>query len=329
MTRLIDIHRHLWDTDWFPPAHRLGFARSAANRSYPPRDPESILPRVGKDVYDPEGTAMIQQMDDLGIDASVIMILDWGIRYMMKGEPDSPLPISEINRQTLMLRDRYPGRVYGFAGVDPRRHGALELFEHAVKEWGAIGYKPYTPNGYFANDPALMPFYEKCSTLGVPVLVHCGGTGTSIADPLAEVAEQFPDLKIIMGHANLQGRFETGRYWRGIEIAAGAGAGNITLDITDWQVSGALDEYNIAAFWHALDVMRNAVGAHRIVWGTDMPMAGRGYELTRRWCEMFRNLPEEAARYNVKFTQAETELICHGNSERLLGLPEEVAAASG
>jgi predicted TIM-barrel fold metal-dependent hydrolase len=327
--RLIDIHRHLWDLEWFPPAHRMQFAVRAAARRYPMPDPQTILPRVGREVYDPDGSAMIQQMDDLGIDVSVIMVLDWGIRYMSRGEPDAPLPIAEINRRTLSLRQKYPGRVFGFAGVDPRRKGALQLLEVAVKEWGAIGYKPYPPNGYYANDPMLMPFYEKCCQLNIPVLVHCGGYGWAIPDPLEEIAEQFPDLQIIMGHANLQGRFESGTYWRGIQVAATAP--NIVLDLTDWQVLGTLEEHNIAEFWHVFDVMRNTVGAHRIVFGTDMPIAGKGYELTRRWCEMFRNLPEEAAQYGVRVTPAEADLICHGNAERLLPAlaPTQAAPASG
>lgn len=324
--RLIDIHRHLWDTDWFPPGHRLSFAKRAAARRFPPRDPYEILPRVGKDVYDPDGSVMIQQMADLGIDVSVIMVLDWAIKYMLHGGADSPTPISEINRLTLQLRDKYPGKVYGFCGVDPRREGAADLLEQAVKEWGAIGYKPYPPNGYYANDPALMVMYAKCVELNIPVLVHCGGYGYAIPDGLEDVAEIFPDLQIIMGHANLQGRFEQGTYWRGISLAAPYP--NITLDVTDWQVTGALEEHNIAEFWHVLDVMRNTVGAHRIVFGTDMPIAGKGYELTRHWCEMFANLPEEAAKYGVRFLPDEAELIAHGNAERLLGLPASVAAGA-
>src|SRR5262249_19805600 len=195
---------------------------------------------------------------------------DWGMPYASRGEPDSPLPIAEINRHICAMRDKYPGRIYVFAGVDPRRTNALELFETAVKEWGAIGYKPYTPNGYYANDPRLIPFYQRCSEWNLPVLVHCGGSpgGWAAPEPLGEIAVQFPDLKVLMGHANLQSRFETGYYWKAIQIASSVT--NITLDLTDWQVLGALDDENIAEFFHVLDVMRNSVGAHRILWGTDL-----------------------------------------------------------
>lgn len=319
---LIDIHRHLWDTDWFPPGHRMKAAVTAANKSVPPRDPLTILPRVGKEVYDPDGSKMIRDMDDLGIDISVIQVLDWGVAYSARGEPDSPTPIHEINRLILGMRDKYPGRVYGFMGVDPRRKEAASLLETAVKEWGAVGYKPYTPNGYYADDPLLFPLYQKCIDFDIPVLVHCGGGGWASPDPLERVAQALPDLKIIMGHANLQSRFESGAYWRALQIAGQCP--NITLDICDWQVLGAIEERNIAEFWHVLDVMRNTVGAHRIVWGTDMPMAGKSYELTRTWCSMMLNLVEEAAHYDVRFTPLEAEYLCFKNAARLIGLPEEI-----
>jgi predicted TIM-barrel fold metal-dependent hydrolase len=324
--RLIDVHRHLWNTDWFPPDHRRAFAVRAAHRTHPPREVEEILPRVGKGYYDPNGSGMVEQMDELSIDISIVMVLDWGMAYLSRGMPDSLLPIREINRQTLSLREKYPGRVYGFAGVDPRRAGAVDLLELAVREWGAVGLKVYPPCGFFASDSRAMPLYQKACDLGIPVLIHCGGSmfdllnKYAIPEPIEEVAVKFPDLQVIMGHVNLQARFESGAYWRGLQIAAGPT--NIFLDLTEWQVKGALEERNLPDLFHALGVMRDTVGAHRILWGSDLPWRGREYELTRRWAEIFRNLPDEAAKYDVGFSQSEAELIAHGNAERLIGIKD-------
>src|SRR5262249_34004767 len=153
-----DIHRHLWDADWFPPGHRMYGAKAWANRTFPPRDPAEVLPRLGQAVYDPDGTRMIAQMDDLGIDVSVILALDWGMAWVTRGEPDAPLPIAEINRITMSMREKYPGRAYAFCSFDPRRKDSLSNFELAVKEWGAIGLKVYPPCGYYADDPIMAPF---------------------------------------------------------------------------------------------------------------------------------------------------------------------------
>ena len=322
--KIIDVHRHIWDTDWFPPGHRMGFATRAAKRRLPERDPMEILPRVGQGVYDPDGSMTIRDMDDLGIDVSVLLVMDWGMHYLRRGMADSPMHPREINKKISEIAKKYPDRLQWFFGIDPRRDGALDAFKTAVKEWGAKGMKVYPPYGFYANDNAMLPFYQFASDAGVPVLIHTGGsmfemlTKWSIPEPVEEVAVQFPDLKIIWGHTNLQGRWESGAYWRAIQIAGSTW--NIYPEVGDWQVTGALDERNIADFWHVLNILRNSVGAHRVIWGTDLPMRGRGYETTRRWVEMFKNLPEEAAKYGVSFTQEEAEMICHGNLERLLNL---------
>ncbi len=83
---------------------------------------------------------------------------------------------------------------------------------------------------------------------------------------------------------------------------------------------GAIEDRNIAEFFRVLGHMRREVGAHRILWGTDLPMRGSGFQLTKRWAEIVRNLPEEAAKHGVTFTQEEAEFIAHGNAERLLGI---------
>lgn len=58
--------------------------------------------------------------------------------------------------------------------------------------------------------------------------------------------------------------------------------------------------------------------AHRILFGTDEPSVIPGdFERTKKWVGLFKNLPEVAKRYGVEFSQEETELILHGNGERI------------
>jgi predicted TIM-barrel fold metal-dependent hydrolase len=67
-----------------------------------------------------------------------------------------------------------------------------------------------------------------------------------------------------------------------------------------------------------LNIMRDVVGAHRILFGTDEPSLIPGdFELTKRWVQLFKNLPEGAKKYGVDFSQEETELILYGNAERI------------
>jgi len=67
-----------------------------------------------------------------------------------------------------------------------------------------------------------------------------------------------------------------------------------------------------------LKIMRDAVGAHRILFGTDEPAINqRDFELTKKWVELFKDLPNVAKNYGIDFSQEETELILHGNVERI------------
>ena len=83
-----------------------------------------------------------------------------------------------------------------------------EQAEYAVKELGVKGFKMLPSYSYFyPNDTAMYPFYEVARDLGVPLLFHTGtsifkGTRIKYADPLLldDVADDFPDLTIIMEH---------------------------------------------------------------------------------------------------------------------------------
>ena len=69
------------------------------------------------------------------------------------------------------------------------------------------GVKFYPPCGFYPNDPAFFPFYEKCVELDIPIFSH-SATGSPpflegiYADPIYfdSVAAKFPDLKIVLVH---------------------------------------------------------------------------------------------------------------------------------
>jgi predicted TIM-barrel fold metal-dependent hydrolase len=77
-------------------------------------------------------------------------------------------------------------------------------------------------------------------------------------------------------------------------------------------------------FMRKLKLMRDQVGAERILFGTDQPSynpdSQEDDELARRWAQLFKNLPKVAKQYGVNFSQEEAELMLHGNAERILKL---------
>jgi hypothetical protein len=79
---------------------------------------------------------------------------------------------------------------------------------YAVDKLGIKGFKLLPSyQHFFPNNQALFPFYEYVQSLTMPIMFHTGtsifhGTRIQYADPLLldEVADQFPNLNIIMEH---------------------------------------------------------------------------------------------------------------------------------
>jgi len=79
---------------------------------------------------------------------------------------------------------------------------------HAVEDLGMKGFKLLPSYQHFyPNDPSFFTFYEYVQSKGLPVMFHTGssvfqGTRIKYADPLLldDVADEFPDLKILMEH---------------------------------------------------------------------------------------------------------------------------------
>lgn len=83
-----------------------------------------------------------------------------------------------------------------------------EQARNAVEKLGVRGFKLLPSYQYFYPDDRMMfPFYEYVQSLKMPIMFHTGtsifhGTRIRYADPLLldEVADQFPNLNIIMEH---------------------------------------------------------------------------------------------------------------------------------
>ncbi len=312
--KVIDIHRHYWGKGWDPPG-RI--------KAYPKRHPVTLEQVEAKYTRDPDGSKMIEEMDLLGTDVAVLHTVDSGLVF----PGDLPTDIEMINRFHCELAKRYPGKVHALFGIDPRRPGGVKLFEKAVTEWGAKGLSLWPISGFYANEPMCYAYYQKCLDLGVPLTCHAGyqHAAESLAkygDPihLDEVARDFPDLTIIMCHTGLD-KAPSDHWWETAVVVA-ATKPNIHVDVADWQRGGVRVMDDMPELFRKLKIMRDQLGAHRILFGTDQPSYNpenqENDELSRQWVQLFKNLPEEGRKYGVDFSQEEAELIAHGNAERIL-----------
>ena len=325
--RVIDSHIHYFkDSTWFPEGWNRDVAMREALNTWPQKDYKKLMEEgsgfgtESHEPVDPDGSRLIQDAQDCGIDVSIILPIDIGLTY----EEDAPASIEEINRGSMDVADKYPGKVYSYCGVDPRRPNAVELFEKVITQWGGKGLKLYPPCGFIPNDPICFPLYNKAVELDVPILFHCGPTwafgwrgGYSHPRYLEDVAVQFPDLKIIIGHSGIQTL--SGNAWWEEALGIAWGKFNVYLGIGGWQEKVASMTHKIPEFLHKLRIMCDTVGAHRIVWGTDLP----GFELPHdkieaiHYTRILRNLVEVGDEHGVVFSREEVELIANGNSERI------------
>lgn len=88
--------------------------------------------RTIAECWDPEGTQTIARMDTAGVHASVMMPMDHGLSVQDQGV----IPIREKNRLCAELTRRHAGRLFSFAGVDPRRRDALAIRRQGVEQMG-------------------------------------------------------------------------------------------------------------------------------------------------------------------------------------------------
>jgi uncharacterized protein len=181
---IIDTHSQLWTKEAiesFPKAMADGYKH------------------MFKDIGMPSIEGTLKDMDDAGVDKSVIVAIDAETIHNYKVS-------NELVAKTV---EQYPDRLIGFASADPNKgENAVGEFEKAITELGLKGLKllPHLVD-LDINDKKIYPFYEVAQKLNVPVLFHTGtqfhaGTKIKYCRPLFvdEVAIDFPSLKLIIAH---------------------------------------------------------------------------------------------------------------------------------
>src|SRR5262249_28647832 len=113
----------------------------------------------------------------------------------------------ECNRWVAEAAKRFPGRVLGYAYVNPGyTREAVEEIRRLVRDHGFIGVKLY--NEYRCTEPVVFPIVELAIELGVPILHHAGHAHYVLEDQprisdgghLAELARRYPEAKLICAH---------------------------------------------------------------------------------------------------------------------------------
>jgi predicted TIM-barrel fold metal-dependent hydrolase len=313
LANVIDAHVHLFLKGCLPQHWYDTVARRWADSAWPARDPASLKVEAG--LIDEDAALLPAELDRAGIDAAVVQTLDWSIEF-----GDAPIAIGDVHARYGELQRRNPGRIFFGAGIDPRRKDAVELLNDAVGRHDLKALKIYPPAGYLASDPVCHPLYRKCIELGLPLVVHTAFVGYPhvgrYAYPLwlNDVQLAFPDLTIVLAHSGYP-------FWSEEAIEVASHHPRSFLEVSNWNLLLERDRERVLRL---IVRMRDAVGAHRVLFASDHlggPRFSGGRSKLPEWVEFFRELPKSGPGVGATFSEEEVALILGENARRVFRLP--------
>jgi len=234
--------------------------------------------------------AQIHYAQKAGIDKLIVSSLGtWGMHspaYMSSMED-----VVRGNRFVYEKTRQYPGFLYGYCYLNPIfGPQALEELRHCVEELGLVGIK--LGGALRASDPDLHPLVERAIEYDIPILHHVyqhrvkEHPNIEVSDPsdIRQLAQEYPELKIIVAHIGGGGDWEFG-------LRAIADCPNVYMDL-----SGSVADMG------QMDLALRYLGPQRLVFGTDLTI-----ETALARLEVLEISPEEK------------DLITHKNAQRLFG----------
>ena len=189
---------------------------------------------------------MVKAMEDYNIERSIICHRD--------------------NSETVNAINRFPQELVGIAWLSPfDGENAVAELDRLVKVNKFQGLKLHPLfSAFTANDPVVYPLMDKARELSIPVFIHSGHAPFSLPWSIAQLAEVYPDVPIVMVHMG---------HGHGIYIQAAIDMAmkydNIWLETSGMPMHTKVKE------------AYERVGAERIFWGSDAPFHDYGVEILR------------------------------------------------
>lgn len=188
---------------------------------------------------------LIAQMDEFNVEKTIV----------------STFPIDE----SIQAADKYPDRLIGAAWINPMDPGALDAVRDAVVNHGfkAIKLHPLAQS-YLPNDECVFPVAELARELDIPLMIHTGHPPFSLPWSVAQLAELYPDVKMVMihmGHGNgmyIQSAIDMAKKYP-----------NLYLETSGMPMHTKIKEAYMQ------------VGSDRIMWGLDAPFHHPTVEIQR------------------------------------------------
>lgn len=217
---------------------------------------------IGTSVYGHSQTPgeLIRRMDQYGIEKAVVFPFT---------PPD--LDFARANDYIAGAVKNYPARLVGFARVDPRLvQNSTREIERAIADLKLRGVKMHPLEQAFQiNSAHVRPVFEKCADLRVPAFVSAGHPLLSNAIQVGDLAEELPDLTMIMAHC---GQLDTSGLGHFDALAALQENKNLYAD-----TSGYPETMRSGFFENVL----KSIGPNKLIFGSDSPPMHQQLELIR------------------------------------------------
>lgn len=307
---IIDVHRHMVAKGTVQGDYIRGAQKSFAmmyRKTYNVEiSDQDFTEKVVRPLIDPHADNIIEEMDEAGVDKTIIFGVDYGLLF---GE--APIHIFDQNELYYAnAAKRHEDRLIAFMAIDPRRKGAQKHCEQAYNEWGMKGFKLHAGVGYMPDDPVCYWVYEKAAEWNIPIMVHTGGAPSvalrwenSRPAYFASAAARYPEVDFILAHCGDVG-------WWQEAVQAAAWLKNVYVDLSIWQKS--YKKLPKERFYQWLRDIIDIAGAEKIFFATDAPYPNLLCPL-KEWVKVFSE-PDT----NIQFTQEEKTLILGEAARKVL-----------
>lgn len=299
---MVDIHAHLAYKDFFSNEFIEGISENTyeqLNEETKNVTSQSFLKKVVlNNLLDKDGSKLINQMDNAGIDKSVLLVVDF-----YYGKTGHVLSLEEIHKKHYEISQKWDGRFILFSGIDPRRGSdGLELFEKCIVDYNFRGLKLYPPCGFELDEEILYPYYEICNHYNISVLTHIGPSiktmknNFNFPESVLRAAEIFKNVQFILGHAGVL-FFEQ-------SLPLCKDRPNVNVDVSGFQLLKNNQPYLEQCM---MEFFNSA--PEQILFGTDWPMFNLN-GTQKSWVDYFAKMD--------KITSRDLERFFSGNALRIL-----------
>ena len=330
--RSIDVHAHL-TPQCFWQATENGGDWHSLKREKDERGHENAVVGGRRQVLPPRARwtpeERLADMDSLGVDVHVVSPYVGFYNYDLDAKSAAATSRATNDEISAMTR-AWPKRFAGL-GTLPMQDvkGAISELERCVTRLGLKGAEINDHvNGHTLDEPEFRPFWEAAEQLGALIFFHQAGetlvtprtrryhlpnTVGNLVDRAVTFAtlvfggvmDQYPDLKIVLGHGGGYTCYGIGRMDRGWQVRTEARVHIQQLPSTYLRRF----YYDCIVYTEsALRFLIDTVGADRVVFGTDWP-----YDMALDW-------PVSWILAMESLTQEEKDAILWRNLERLLNI---------